>query len=299
MKGIILAGGTGSHLFPLTTAINKHLLPIYNKPMIYYPLSTLMLAGIKDILIVCNPDCVSRFECLLGDGSQFGIALRFIVQPQPNGIADALRLVSNFIKDDASVMILGDNVFWGRELVDRLHEAICNTADGYATVFGYYVSNAQKYGIMELDLNGSIVSVEEKPLFPKSNYCITGLYFFPSGVSRRAAMVVPSLRGELEITDVNDSYLRDGLLKGVILSKDFLWFDAGDVDSLLEASLQIRNLEIKTGELVSSPDEIAFRQGWIDVATLHKTAIKHKNTLYGQRLYRIVVEHVGNEAPST
>ena len=264
MKGIILAGGAGTRLYPLTMVTSKQLLPVYDKPMIYYPLSTLMLAGIRDILIISTPDDTPRFEHLLGSGEQFGIHLTYCVQPRPEGLAQAFLLGESFIGNEECAMILGDNIFYGGGLVDKLRKAVDNAEKGMATIYGYYVNDPERFGIMEIDDKGKIISVEEKPTIPKSNYCITGLYFYPKGVSSKAKQVVPSARGELEITSLNDIYLKEGKLNGILLGRGFAWLDTGTMDSLVEAAEFVQMLEKRQGVKISALEEIAFRNGWIN-----------------------------------
>lgn len=287
MKGIILAGGAGTRLYPLTMVTSKQLLPVYDKPMIYYPLSTLMLAGIRDILIISTPEDLPNFERLLGDGSQFGISLSYKVQPSPDGLAQAFILGEEFIGDDACAMILGDNIFYGGGLSTFLSNAVINANEGYATIFGYYVNDPERFGIMEFDKDLNILSVEEKPQHPKSNYCITGLYFYPKGVSARAKNVKPSARGELEITTLNDGYLKDGRLKAQILGRGFAWLDTGTMDSLTEATEFVQITEKRQGVMISAPEEIAFRKKWIREEELLASAEKYGKSPYGQHLRRV------------
>lgn len=287
MKGIILAGGAGTRLYPLTMVTSKQLLPVYDKPMIYYPLSTLMLAGIRDILIISTPEDTPRFQNLLGDGNQFGVNLSYVVQPSPDGLAQAFLLGEDFIGDDECAMILGDNIFYGGGLIEKLRHAVSNAENGFATVYGYYVNDPQRFGIMELDAENKILSVEEKPKNPKSNYCITGLYFYPKGVSKRAKEVTPSVRGELEITSLNDIYLKNGLLQGIILGRGIAWLDTGTMDSLVEAADFVRMIENRQGVIISAPEEIAYRNGWIDKAVLMKAAEKYGKSPYGQHLKNV------------
>ena len=287
MKGIILAGGAGTRLYPLTMVTSKQLLPVYDKPMIYYPLSTLMLAGIKDILIISTPTDTPRFESLLGDGSQFGVNLSYCVQPSPDGLAQAFILGKEFIGDDSCAMILGDNIFYGGGLTDKLKDAVRNVENGYATVFGYYVPDPERFGIMEIDAKENILSVEEKPKNPKSNYCITGLYFYPSGVSDKAAKVKPSSRGELEITTLNDMYLQEKILKGIVLGRGFAWLDTGTMDSLVEAADFVQMIEKRQGVKISAPEEIAYRNGWIDKRILLYSAERYGKSPYGQHLKNV------------
>ena len=284
MKGMILAGGAGTRLYPLTLVTSKQLLPVYDKPMIYYPLSTLMLAGIQDILIISTPDDISRFQHLLGDGSQFGIRLSYTVQPKPEGIAQAFILGEEFIGSDACALILGDNTFYGNGFSCILKKAADRALNGTATVFGYYVPDPERFGIVEFDENGKVLSVEEKPQEPKSNYAITGLYFYPSGVAEKAKQVRPSARGELEITSLNDMYLQDDLLKAELLGRGFAWLDTGTVDSLSDASDYVRMIEKRQGIKISAPEEIAFRYGWIGREDLTASAEKYGKSPYGQHL---------------
>ena len=287
MKGIILAGGAGTRLYPLTMVTSKQLLPIYDKPMIYYPLSTLMLAGINDILIISTPVDLPNFERLLGDGSQFGIKLSYKVQPSPDGLAQAFILGEEFIGNDSCAMILGDNIFYGGGFSYFLNNAVENAENGYATIFGYYVDDPERFGIMEFDKEWNILSVEEKPKNPKSNYCITGLYFYPKGVAAKAKKVVPSSRGELEITTLNDMYLKDKLLKGQILGRGFAWLDTGTMDSMVEAISFVQMIEKRQGVKISAPEEIAFRKGWIDKDTLLMASEKYGKSPYGEHLRKV------------
>ena len=286
MKGIILAGGAGTRLYPLTLVTSKQLLPVYDKPMIYYPLATLMTAGIRDILIISTPTDLPNFQKLLGDGSQFGVSLSYKVQPSPDGLAQAFILGEEFIGDDLCAMILGDNIFYGN-LRDKLQRAVTNARQGNATVFGYYVNDPERFGIMELDENGTIVSVEEKPIDPKSNYCITGLYFYDNRVSAYAKAVIPSKRGELEITSLNDTYLQNHCLKGILLNEGVKWLDTGTMDSLLEASAFVQEMEEKTGAKVSVPEQIAYENGWITKEELVKFANKYGKSPYGEYLKKL------------
>lgn len=288
MKGIILAGGAGTRLYPLTLVTSKQLLPVYDKPMIYYPLSTLMLAGIRDILIISTPEDTPRFEALLKDGRQFGISIQYCIQNSPDGLAQAFIIGERFIGDDACAMILGDNIFYGGGLGTKLKRAVNNADDGIATVFGYYVHDPERFGIMEIDGNERILSVEEKPTHPKSNYCITGLYFYPRGVSKKAKLVKPSLRGELEITSLNDIYLKEDKLKGIILGRGFAWLDTGTMDSLVEAANFVKMIEERQGVKISAPEEIAFRNQWIDKDSLMLSAEKYGKSLYGLHLKNVV-----------
>ena len=287
LKGIILAGGAGTRLYPLTMVTSKQLLPVYDKPMIYYPLSTLMLAGIKDILIISTPEDTPRFKSLLGDGTQFGISLSYKVQPSPDGLAQAFIIGEEFIGSDACAMVLGDNIFYGGGLTGLLKEATNNAKLGKATIFGYYVDDPERFGIMEFDEEWNILSVEEKPQKPKSNYCITGLYFYPSGVAEKAKLVKPSARGELEITALNDIYLREKLLKGLILGRGFAWLDTGTMDSLVDAGDFVRMIEKRQGVKISAPEEIAFRKGWITKRELLASAKLYGKSPYGQHLRKV------------
>ena len=287
MKGIILAGGAGTRLYPLTLVTSKQLLPVYDKPMIYYPLSTLMLAGIRDILIISTPEDTPRFEHLLGDGSQFGVSLSYCVHPSPDGLAQAFLLGEDFIGDDECAMILGDNIFYGGGLGDKLRRAVKNAEEGTATIYGYYVNDPTRFGIMEINEKEEILSVEEKPTKPKSNYCITGLYFYPKGVSEKAREVRPSSRGELEITSLNDLYLREQRLKGIILGRGFAWLDTGTMDSLVEAAEFVQIIEKRQGVKISAPEEIAFRNGWIDRRSLLESAARYGKSPYGEHLKNV------------
>ena len=287
MKGIILAGGAGTRLYPLTIVTSKQLLPVYDKPMIYYPLSTLMLAGIKDILIISTPEDTPRYKALLGNGSQFGISLSYMIQSSPDGLAQAFILGEKFIGDDACSMVLGDNIFYGGGLTGMLETAVDNAYAGSATIFGYYVDDPERYGIMEFDEDWNILSVEEKPKTPKSNYCITGLYFYPSGVTEKAKQVSPSARGELEITALNEMYLKEKKLKGQILGRGYAWLDAGTMDSLVDATDFIRMVEKRQGVKISAPEEIAFRKGWIGKEQLLASAEMYGKSPYGEHLRKV------------
>lgn len=284
MKGIILAGGAGTRLFPLTMVTSKQLLPVYDKPMIYYPLSTLMLAGIKDILIISTPSDLPNFERLLGDGREFGISLSYKVQPSPDGLAQAFILGEDFLQGEAGAMVLGDNIFYGNGFVRILNAAVDNAANGRATIFGYYVQDPERFGIVEFDDTGKVLSVEEKPKNPKSNYCITGLYFYPAGVSGKAKAVKPSARGELEITTLNDMYLQEGLLDVQLLGRGFAWLDTGTMDSLVEAADFVQMIEKRQGIKISAPEEIAYRHGWIDNEKLIASANRYGKSPYGAHL---------------
>ncbi|MBQ3020182.1 MAG: glucose-1-phosphate thymidylyltransferase RfbA [Clostridia bacterium] len=285
MKGIILAGGAGTRLYPLTMVTSKQLLPVYDKPMIYYPLSTLMLAGIKDILIISTPDDTPRFESLLGSGEQFGINLSYKVQPSPDGLAQAFLLGEEFIGEDACAMVLGDNIFYGNGFSKILRNAL-NIAETEkrATVFGYYVNDPERFGIVEFDNEGRVISVEEKPKNPKSNYAITGLYFYPSGVSKKAHQVKPSARGELEITTLNDMYLQESKLNVQLLGRGFAWLDTGTMDSLVEAADFVRMIEKRQGVKISAPEEIAYVNEWISKEQLLQSAERYGKSPYGAHL---------------
>ncbi len=287
MKGIILAGGAGTRLYPLTMVISKQLLPIYDKPMVYYPLSTLMLTGIREILIISTPNDLPNFKKLLGSGSDFGISLSYKVQPMPDGLTQAFILGEEFIGDDAVTMCLGDNIFYGGSLTSKLAYAANDTEKGYATIFGYYVNDPERFGIMEIDDEGNVLSVEEKPKKPKSNYCITGLYFYPKGVSKKAKSVKPSARGELEITALNDMYLQDGLLKAQILGRGFTWLDTGTMDSLTDASTFVQMIQNRQGVVISAPEEIAYKHEWITKEKLLKSAERYGKSPYGQHLKNV------------
>lgn len=289
MKGIILAGGSGTRLYPLTKVTSKQLLPIYDKPMIYYPLSTLMLAGIKDILIISTPDDTPRFEELLGDGSKFGINLSYAVQPSPDGLAQAFLIGEEFIEDDTCAMVLGDNIFYGSYFRKNLADAVKAAEEGYATIFGYYVKDPERFGIVEFDKNRNVVSVEEKPQHPKSNYCITGLYFYDNRVVKMAKQVKPSARGELEITDLNRLYLNEGKLKVQLLGRGFAWLDTGTMDSLMEASVFVQTVQNRQGVVISAPEEIAYMEGLITKEQLLESAELYGKSPYGEHL-KIVAE---------
>ncbi|MDE5558721.1 MAG: glucose-1-phosphate thymidylyltransferase RfbA [Ruminococcus sp.] len=290
MKGIVLAGGSGTRLYPLTKVTSKQLLPIYDKPMIYYPLSTLMLAGIKDILIISTPDDTPRFESLLGDGSQYGINLSYKVQPSPDGLAQAFIIGEEFLAGEAGAMVLGDNIFYGNGFRSLLRTAVKDAEEaGRATVFGYYVPDPERFGVVEFDENGKALSIEEKPQNPKSNYAVTGLYFYPAGVSDRANQVKPSARGELEITTLNDMYLSVGLLDVQLLGRGFAWLDTGTMSSLLNAANFVEMVQNRQGITISAPEEIAFINGWINKSRLLKSAEAYGKSPYGVHL-RAVAE---------
>ena len=287
MKGIILAGGAGTRLYPLTLVTSKQLLPVYDKPMIYYPLSTLMLAGIRDVLIISTTSDLPNFKRLLGDGHPFGVQLSYAEQPSPDGLAQAFLIGESFIGDEPCAMILGDNIFYGNGFSDLLNRACLRAQDGDATVFGYYVNDPERFGIMEFDNDWNILSVEEKPKNPKSNYCITGLYFYPAGVARMAREVRPSKRGEFEITSLNELYLRTGHLKGQILGRGFAWLDAGTMDSLVEATAFVQMIEKRQGVKISALEEIAFRKNWISREELLRSAELYGNSPYGEHLKNV------------
>ena len=290
MKAIILAGGAGTRLYPLTMVTSKQLLPVYDKPMIYYPLSTLMLAGIKDILIISTPEDTPRFEHLLGDGSQFGVSLSYTVQPSPDGLAQAFLLGEEFIGGDACAMVLGDNIFYGNGFSKILRAAAANAEENArATVFGYYVNDPERFGVVEFDGNGHVISVEEKPKSPKSNYAVTGLYFYPAGVSGRAKDVKPSARGELEITTLNAMYLEDRALDVQLLGRGFAWLDTGTMDSLVDAADFVRMVEKRQSIKISAPEEIAYKNGWITRKKLLESADRYGKSPYGAHL-RAVAE---------
>ena len=287
MKGIVLAGGAGTRLYPLTMITSKQLLPIYDKPMIFYPLSTLMLAGIDDILIISTPQDIGNFERLLGDGSQFGIKLSYKVQPSPDGLAQAFLLGEEFIGDECCAMVLGDNVFYGNGFSELLRRAVANQQKGRATVFGYYVEDPERFGIVEFDKSGRVLSVEEKPANPRSNYAITGLYFYDNRVVDYAKAVKPSARGELEITDLNRIYLEEGDLDVVLLGRGYAWLDTGTMDSLAEATQFVQMIEKRQGVKISAPEEIAYRQGWIDREQLLRSAEVYGKSPYGEHLKKV------------
>ncbi len=289
MKGIVLAGGSGTRLYPVTQVVSKQLLPIYDKPMIYYPLSMLMIAGIRDILIISTPEDTPRFENLLGDGSKFGINLSYKVQPSPDGLAQAFLLGEEFIGDDACCMILGDNIFYGHGMSKRLIAAVENAEkQGRASVFGYYVNDPERFGVVEFDENEKVISIEEKPKVPKSNYAVTGLYFYPKGVSAQAKKVKPSARGELEITTLNQQYLAAGELDVVLLGRGFTWLDTGTTDSLLEAGRFVQLMQTHQGIVMSCLEEIAYKRGWLTKEQVLAQAQLMSKNAYGKHLQNVV-----------
>lgn len=287
MKGIILAGGSGTRLYPLTRVTSKQLLPVYDKPMIYYPLSTLMLAGIRDILIISTPEDTGRFESLLGDGRNFGIHLSYAVQPTPDGLAQAFIIGEEFIGDEPCAMVLGDNIFYGGWFRKNLKDAVRAAENGYATIFGYYVKDPERFGIVEFDNERNVLSVEEKPENPKSNYCITGLYFYDRRVVEMAKKVKTSDRGELEITDLNRLYLEDKSLKVQILGRGFAWLDTGTMDSLMDAGMFVQTVQNRQGVVISAPEEIAFHEKWITREELLESARLYGKSPYGEHLQRV------------
>ncbi|MBR4657495.1 MAG: glucose-1-phosphate thymidylyltransferase RfbA [Oscillospiraceae bacterium] len=288
MKGIILAGGAGTRLYPLTMVTSKQLLPVYDKPMIFYPLSTLMLAGIRDILIISTPLDLPNFKRLLRDGSQYGLTLHYAEQPSPDGLAQAFLIGEDFIGDDACAMVLGDNIFFGNGFSRMLWSAVDNAEKrDRATVFGYYVNDPERFGVVEFDKKGKALSIEEKPAKPKSNYAVTGLYFYPRGVSKRAAQVRPSARGELEITTLNEMYLQDDLLDVKLLGRGFAWLDTGTMEALAEATDFVRVMQTRTGIVISAPEEIGFRKGWMSKDALLTAASVYGKSPYGAHLKQV------------
>ena len=288
MKGIILAGGSGTRLYPLTEVTSKQLLPVYDKPMIFYPLSTLMLAGIKDILIISTPRDLPNFEKLLGDGSEYGIKLSYKIQEQPNGLAEAFIIGKEFIGEDSVAMILGDNIFYGNGLSSNLKKAVDFTENG-ASVFGYYVDDPERFGIVEFNEKGEAISIEEKPENPKSNYCVTGLYFYDNSVVKYAKSLKPSKRGELEITDLNRIYLEEGRLNVITLGRGYAWLDTGTVDALSEATEFVKVIEKRQGVMISAIEEIAYKNGWITKDKLTESANKYGKSSYGAHLMKVAL----------
>ena len=290
MKGIILAGGSGTRLYPITKGTSKQLVSVYDKPMIYYPLSVLMQAGIKDVLVITTPEDQINFKRLLDDGSQFGINIEYAVQPEPKGLAQAFTIGEEFINGEECAMVLGDNIFYGNGLENILDNAVENAKEGYATIFGYQVRDPERFGIMEIDENKNVLSVEEKPQVPKSDYAITGLYFYPKGVSKKAYEVKPSARGEVEITTLNDMYLQDGILRAEIMGDGYTWFDTGTFDSLLEASNMIKAIQNNKDKVICCPEEIAYKRGWFSEEELEKSANLMQKNSYGAYLKKVLTK---------
>ena len=288
MRGIILAGGSGTRIYPITEGISKQLMPIYDKPMIFYPLTTLMLADIRDILIITTPNDQASFQHLLGDGSKFGLNLEYAVQLEPRGLADAFIVGEEFIGDSPCAMILGDNIFYGNGFTRLLQQAKQDAEAGFATNFGFRVHDPERFGIMELDADGHILSVEEKPASPKSDFAVTGLYFYPAGVSKYAKQVIPSARGEVEISTLNDMYLQEGRLNGQLLGNGFCWFDTGTFDSQMDAAVMIRALETNQSRIIACPEQIAFDKGWITAEQLMERAELLKKNSYGAFLHKVL-----------
>ena len=288
MKGIVLAGGSGTRLYPITKGVSKQLLPVYDKPMVYYPISALMLAGIRDILIISTPDDLPAFRRLLGDGSDFGVRFQYAEQPSPDGLAQAFLIGEEFIGDDSVCLVLGDNIFHGNGFISLLQNAVADAGKGKATVFGYWVSDPERYGVAEFDKAGNCLSIEEKPSKPKSNYAVVGLYFYPNKVVSIAKGIKPSARGDLEITSVNQAFLEDGELKVQVLGRGFAWLDTGTHESLAEASTYIEVIEKRTGLKIACLEEIAFRNGWISKEKLQEVAFPMRKNQYGQYLLNLV-----------
>ena len=296
-KGIILAGGSGTRLYPVTQAVSKQLMPVYDKPMVYYPLSTLMLTGIRDILLISTPHDTPRFSELLGDGSQWGLNIQYCIQPTPDGLAQAFTLGKNFVGNDPSTLVLGDNIFYGHELVDQLDSA--NARSSGATIFAYHVNDPERYGVVEFDKAYKALSIEEKPSKPRSSYAVTGLYFYDNQVCDIAASIKPSARGELEITDVNRVYLEQNKLSVEIMGRGFAWLDTGTHDSLLDAAGFIATLQKRQGLMVACPEEIAYRKGWINADDVQKVATQLSKNSYGQYLTKILNELNTSTQPVT
>lgn len=297
MKGIILAGGSGTRLYPLTLITSKQLLPVYDKPMIYYPLSTLMLAGIREILVISTPEDVPRFKQLMGDGSRFGVELSYAVQPKPEGLAQAFIIGKEFIGTESCAMVLGDNIFYGSGFSHILKAAVLKAESGMASVFGYYVDDPERFGVVEFDSSGRVLSLEEKPGKPKSSYAVTGLYFYPPGVAELAEQVSPSERGELEITSLNRMYMEQERLLVQFLGRGFAWLDTGTVESLLEAAEFVHMVEKRQGMKISAPEEIAFRYGWISKKQLLDSAKRYGNSPYGKHLKTVGKGRIFSELP--
>lgn len=293
MKGIILAGGSGTRLYPITKATSKQLLNVYDKPMIYYPLSVLMQAGIRDILVITTPKDQNQFKELLGDGSEFGVNISYTIQPSPDGLAQAFILGEEFIGDDACAMVLGDNIFYGSGLEVELKQAVLNASEGYATIFGYQVKDPQRFGIMEVDCEQNVLSVEEKPEQPKSDYAITGLYFYPVGVSKMAKEVKPSKRGELEITTLNDMYLQNGSLKACLLGEGYTWFDTGTFDSMKDAIDYVSSIQKNRDRVICCPEAIAYQNGWLSDEQMEESAKLMSKNSYGQYLQKLLSKKRG------
>ena len=288
MKGIVLAGGSGTRLYPITKGVSKQLLPIYDKPMVYYPISVLMLAGIREILIISTPQDLPGFQRLLGDGSDYGVRFEYAEQPSPDGLAQAFIIGEKFIGNDSVCLVLGDNIFHGNGFTELLRQAVVDASSGQATVFGYWVSDPQRYGVAEFDKEGNCLSIEEKPANPKSNYAVVGLYFYPNKVVEVAKSIKPSARGELEITSVNQAFLQDGELKVQVFGRGFAWLDTGTHDSLAEASIYIETIEKRQGLKVACLEEIAYQNGWITAEKLREIAVPMAKNPYGQYLMRLV-----------